>query len=393
MRYKKPHDHAHLSLEKKQELINQVRHSKTFAKATTSNSLLQYLFNATIKGTDLKEGIIDIEFFGATNKTDKNNPRVRVNVYNLRKKLISYYEDEGAHNKWQIIIEKGQYKLSFLKKPSNKKITDDLNLKKSAPYIIILILISILILILLPPQKPTIWKSFLSKKKITNLFIGDLFGVIGITPTGGEGWCRDFSINNIEDFYALCDKKPALKKELHPANYASCTGMAALSTQQLQSLYQTYHQTFSIRFSTQTSISVIKEGNAIYVGPIKNNNPFISFFNDGNPYLHISNIEVRLSNHPTLKDRVLDINTIGDSFEYAIVSKYPGPNDTDHFVFFSQHDYGVSATVEYFTSRETCTAFSKKYLHANKRFFTAVFLVKGKDRTNTHLELKMVVDF
>jgi hypothetical protein len=378
--------------EKKQELIQRIRKSKTFAKAPTSSSLLQYLFRATMQGVLLKESVIDIEFFGTSGNTDKESPRVRVNVYNLRKKLISYYENEGKDDPWVVHIEKGQYQISFTKKYQAPKITDKLKLANTLPYLAIIILLFFVIFDHLPHKKPAIWNTFLSKDKPTNLYIGDLFGVIGQTPTGGIGWNRDFEINSLEEFYALCERKPELKDKLKPANYASCTGMAALSAQHFQSLFQSYKKEFAIRFCSQSSISEIKEGNAIYVGPIKNNNQFVSFFNEGNPYLNISNTSLQLTQHPSIKDTVFNINLSGETLEYAIVSKIKGPDKTEHFIFFSQHDYGVSATVEYFTNMDSIEHFSDKYLQ-DKEYFTAIFLVKGKERTNTDLELKLVVNF
>lgn len=70
----------------KQDIVLKVKQSDTFKNAPTSMALLQYLFDATSTGEQLKESIIDIEFFGSNNTSDKTTPRVRVNVYNLRKK-------------------------------------------------------------------------------------------------------------------------------------------------------------------------------------------------------------------------------------------------------------------------------------------------------------------
>ena len=85
-----------LSEDKKIELVDRIVESDTFKNAPTSIAILRYLVKANIENRFLKEGIIDIEFFGAKPDDDKSNPRVRVNIYNLRKKLSSYYEDEGA---------------------------------------------------------------------------------------------------------------------------------------------------------------------------------------------------------------------------------------------------------------------------------------------------------
>ena len=74
-----------LSENQKKEIVAQITMSNTFKNAPTSIGLLQYLYDATAKGTFLKESVIDIEFFGSKENADTNNPKVRVNVYNLRK--------------------------------------------------------------------------------------------------------------------------------------------------------------------------------------------------------------------------------------------------------------------------------------------------------------------
>lgn len=116
------------------------------------------------------------------------------------------------------------------------------------------------------------------------------------------------------------------------------------------------------------------------------------FFNDANPYFNLSGKTLRLIGHPTLKDSLFTFGTSLVDQEYAIVAKYPSIGDSEHFVFFSQHDIGVSATVEYFTNNENLQKFEAKYLKGHK-YFTALFKVKGQNRVDTDLKLEMVVGF
>lgn len=194
------------------------------------------------------------------------------------------------------------------------------------------------------------------------------------------------------EFYDLVEREPGLKNVVHPSTFTYATGMAAISTQKFQQFYQHHNREFSIRFITRTSISEIKEGNAIYVGPFRNNNQFIHFFNEANPYCKITDSALHLSNHPFIKDASFSISSTNQLEEYAIVSKYPGSGSTEHFVFLSQHDIGVSATVEYFTNPDSIQNFANAYLQ-DKDYFTAIFKVKGQNRTNTDLKLELVVSF
>ena len=376
----------------KRRIVQRLIESQTFKNAPTSISLLKYLSEATIKDVDLKESVIDIEFFNNQDVSDRTSPRVRVNVHNLRKKIAQYYEDEGKHDFWRLAIDKGQYKTRFYKKELSKHFLKHLNWNLMIPYMALILVLAVTIVYNIPKKKPYLWRPFLDEKATTSLYLGDHFGLTGKTLTHGLGWTRDFSINSDDEFYNFIDKNPSLRDSLKPSKYSYTTRMAALSTQKLQEFFQTLDKKIAIRFSTQTSTSEIKEGNAIYVGPSKNNNHFIYFFNEANPYFELTSAGLKLFKHSVLKERIFDLNTSDQTHEYAIVSKYPATGRTDHFVFFSQHDIGVIATVEYFTNRDSIQKFCNEYLKDNK-YFTAVFEVKGQDRTNTSLKINTVVPF
>ncbi|MDO6818487.1 hypothetical protein [Zobellia sp. 1_MG-2023] len=375
-----------------QEVVSKIRDSETFKNAPTSRGLLQYLYEATKRGEHLKETVIELEFFKNSQTDEKSNPRVRVNIYNLRKKLATYYASEGSTDAWQLKIDKGQYKVRFVKKQVPAGWVQKMSWTQILPYALLLLALIVLLVNKMPLKKPLLWESFLDSDTSTNVVLGDHFGAMGKTMTGGRGWTRDFQINSVDEFYDLLKRKPELQGVLRPANYSYTTRMAAMATQHLQQFFQTYDQQFSIRFSTQTTLPEIKEGNAVYAGPVKNDNQFIGFFNDANPYFKLSGQTLELSGHPTKKDSSFAFGASSVDQEYAIVSKYPGIGTTEHFVFFSEHDIGVSATVEYFTNADSLKTFETKYLKG-KKYFTALFRVRGKNRVDTDLKMETVVSF
>ncbi len=376
--------YMNINNEKKQLLISSIRNSKTFSKATTSNSLLQYLCDASINEIVLKESIIDVEFFKSNADSDKSSPRVRVNIYNLRKKLNEYYQAEGKEDAHIVSIEKGQYNLHFTKRPPIKSFYSKIKLKNVVPYGLILIMLVVFLVSNLPPKKDAIWGSYIEKP--TSLYIGDIFGIMGNTATGNYGWNRDYAINNLSDYYALSQKNEDVKTNTKPANYTYTTGMAVIATQRIEQVFQQFNTSPSIKFISQSSIADIKQENAIYVGPTKNNNHFIHFFNQSNKYFRISNDSLFLKGHPQLADTSFYLNSSGLTEEYAVVSNIPGPGNTNQLLFFSNHDIGVSSTIEFYTNRESLTSFIKKNTN-NTPYFTAVFKAEGKSRTNTKLEL------
>lgn len=381
-----------LSETKKLEVTKRIITSKTFQKASTSSALLQYLVEADIADAFLKEDIIDIEFFRNKRATDKSNTRVRVSMYNLRKKLVDYYEKEGKNSEWKLIIDKGQYRVRFERQIEAKKgIVKYLN-KHIYAYAVLFLMIFVLILDRLPNAVPEIWSDFLKSENPTTLFIGDSFGMKGETITGDLGFTRDYDINSVEEFYQFIERRKELKGKLTPSNYSYFTNMGAVASKNIAQLFTLYEKTFDILYSSNSTFDDIKSGNAIYVGPLHNKNKFISIFNNAHPYLKLNRNKLYLKGHASISDTIFNIGSSGKFTDAAIVSKFPGPMGTEQMVFFSNHDIGASATVEIFTNQDSIQSFSNKYLKDHK-YFTAIYKVFGKERTSLDLKLVKVIAY
>lgn len=381
-----------LSTDKKYELLERIVESSTFKNAPTSIAILRYLVKANIEDRFLKEGIIDIEFFGAKPDEDKSNPRVRVNIYNLRKKLTSYYENEGANDQWQLKIDKGQYSLQFEKQGLKRQKISAKQIKQALPYLLLSLSIIILLVTHIPKQKPVIWEDFFTNKYVTNLFVGDAFGYGGLTISGQSGWTRDFGINSLDEYYALLENNPELKSLTTPADYNYSTRMAENATHDLTRFFSSMGRDFEIKYATHASFSDIKKGNTIYVGRLKDQKNFSYLFNEANLYFEIRDNQVHFTGNEHIDDTTFITNSNITESDYALVSRIPGPNDTEQFFFFSNHDIGVMATVEYFTSPDSIKAFTKRYLEEGI-YFTALYKSRGKERINLQLEEILVVPF
>ncbi|WP_075590859.1 hypothetical protein [Labilibacter marinus] len=381
-----------LSEEKKLEITERIVKSDTFKNAPTSIAILRYLVQANIEERELKEGIIDIEFFGAKADSDKSNPRVRVNIYNLRNKLTKYYGAEGAGELWHLKIEKGQYSLEFEKQQINRKQISTSRYKQVLPYFLLVVTLAAFVFSKLPDSAPRIWKGFIKNEHNTNLFIGDAFGYGGQTISGLKGWTRDFSVNSPEEYYKMIEENPALKDMTTLADFNYSTRMAENATHHLSRFLTQWGKDFEIKYATQTSFLDIKDGNTIYVGRLKDQTNFVYLFNEANPYFKIEDMMVEFSHHPSIKDTNIVVKSDYKSSDFTIVSRFTGANNTEQFLFFSDHDIGVMATVEFFTNTDSLKAFTQMYLK-DKTSFTALFKAKGKERTNLKLETIMVVPF
>ena len=375
-----------LTDDEKKEILTRLLNQPVFLKSPASSVLLHYLVNASIDRIDVKESTIALDLFGEKFDAEKANTRVRVSVYHLRKRLSAYYENEGKDEPWKIVINKGQYQVGFIRNHKTVWSSDRRDYLIYGLSALLVLAVLTVVLILLPPKKTVFWKSFFSNGKSTTLFIGDSFGVMGKTETGSVGWIRDYNINDLEDFYAFSEQHPELKDQLYPANYNYTTGMAADATKLISYLFYRNRKNYAIRFSSNSNYSDIKEGNAIYVGAMKNNNKFIHFFNEGNPCFKIKDGQLFFSGDSDHDPQVFGLTMEGLDFEYAIVSRMHGPEHTEQFVFFSDHDIGVKATVEYFTDPDSLKAFSSRYLKGKDVPFTALFETRGIERTNMGLK-------
>lgn len=362
----------------------------TFSKSPTSSVLLEYLVNATIAGDDLKETTIGVDLLGDKFDSESGNARIRVNIYNLRKKLNHYYEHEGKGDDWRIVIEKGQYRVDFVPNKVGKE-------KPRSRNRIVVILVAVLVIswgvffwVNRPKPAPKFWKPFFRNGAATNLVIGDSYGLMGEIGTGRNGWFRDYHINSLNELYAFLEKHPELKNKVTPANYYYTTGMAAFSAKELAELFQQNHTDFTIRFSSSSTYSDIIEGNSIYAGPIKNDNKFIRLFNEGNQSFKIENYHLYFSGDPLHAATEFNLATEGLVSEYAIVSRLVGAKNNACFIFFSDHDIGVKATVEYFTNADSIRAFSNRWFDGKDANFTAVFETTGIERNSLRLRPVLV---
>lgn len=374
-----------MNKEEKIAIIDHITSSSTFKRAPSSCVLLKFLAEATFNGQDLKETTIGMELYGKSYEDEKSAANIRVNVYHLRKKLEKYYQGEGADDQYQVRIKKGQYQVDFIKNREDVASTN--RAKYSICFAALVLVMAVAFWLLSRKENIPLWQAYFENGKETTLFIGDFFGIMGTTATGEHGWNRDYNINNIEDYYRFLEDNPDKKGLITPANYPYVTGMAANGTMNISRLFHRQDKDFNIRFSSQTSIKDISETNSIYIGPIKNGNSFIDFFNDANPHVSITRGILHFQDPEKKIDTLVNLSIDdGQTYEHAVVSRYKGPNETEQFVFFSDHDIGVKATTEKFADVNWLDSQFKE-LFKDSEYFTAIFLVKGKERTSMELEL------
>src|SRR3954452_19032991 len=103
-------------LEERRTALNTVLQSKEFSRAPALAKLLKYLCEKTFEGrvNEIKEFSIATEVYGRSETFgDRRDSVVRVEVSRLRKRLLKYYRNEGAHHALRIVIPAGTYQPEF----------------------------------------------------------------------------------------------------------------------------------------------------------------------------------------------------------------------------------------------------------------------------------------
>ena len=104
------------------DLLEKILKSQEFSGSAKYQKLLRYLVESTLAGNVPKEVTIAYEVFGIdVNSETVADSNIRVYIHNIRKKLDSYYINEGQHDTLKIIIPKGRYKVEFIKVKEKKK--------------------------------------------------------------------------------------------------------------------------------------------------------------------------------------------------------------------------------------------------------------------------------
>ena len=378
------------SIDQEKDVVDKILSSKCFSGSPSSKALLKFLVQATFDNVDVKESVIGMHIFGDKYDGEKSNARIRVSVFHLRKKLEQYYKSEGLNDDVKLTIEKGQYQVTFIKNKDTIKSAID-RIKVHSIYSLVIAFLLVFLIINNKKPKVPVWQPLLQNNKETVFYIGDVFGYMGKNITGDWGWQRDYRINSEEEFLRIKENMNLTDQQVKKVDYTYVTRSEVDAIKDISRLFYKQKKDFSVRLASRIDEKDIKEQNIIYTGPIKTNNRFIHLLVEQYPQFTYKNEILYLKQ--TISGSYLSLNEIYQKelesispSELAIVSKISGTYNTQQFLFFSDHDMGVRATVNYFTNKDSLKCFQDFYLK-DKDDFTAIFLVNGKERIDLGMKL------
>lgn len=365
------------------EQLKLILDSSTFVRSKINKRLLTFLVEESLKGSDLREVTIGSEIFGESYDPVKDDNKVRVYVYNLRKKLADYYS-KNPNDGIIFTIEKGQYKVVF----ATKK--DFINPPKKKIWlipIVALVIAVFAILFLQNKQQPNpLWQDNLEAEFPTTVVIGDVYTILTKVFTGRVGVVRDFSINTDADYNRIMAEHPELAMMQKPGVNQYSTRFAPYCTKTLSCYFTEKKLDFNIKLLSDWDATNIHKENIVYFGQTKTMRGLKNVLEQSFPNYEFG-VHTFTRTYPetnetlTFKDEITE-DKITD---YTIVSKTTTQAGNTMKFFLSDQDCGAIQAIEYFTNEDSVLAFYDRH-NIEDQDFIALFKVVGWERKGYEME-------
>ncbi|MFC2128117.1 hypothetical protein ACFLRU_07070 [Bacteroidota bacterium] len=374
--------------EKIQEALIKIVNTDAFIQSEVYVFILRFLVDSYLTKENVKETVIEAALSENLKTGQSFEGNVRVYMFNLRKKLNTYYNTIGAEDKLIFEIKKGQYNLSIKKNHiSNTQTLSKLKKKKVFLFLAAIVFVIVLLGILIFPNKKEkyCWNGFFEKDANTICFVGDHFATRGII--GGQSGSVYFDgVNSQEEFNIFANLGKIDTTNFKTREYSFVSKMGPICTAKLATWFSEHNSIMDVRMESDFIADNITDHNIIYIGPYKTFTHLNSIFLGNSKQFTLRNKEL----FDTKKDTVLSFKKKEIWKEYVMVSFHELTDGGRKILFFAgDQDIGVMATVANFTDAEWLEKFYLK-LPKPSAYYNALFVVKGIGRTNIESELIQV---
>jgi hypothetical protein len=386
--------------------LDKITGSKEFSSSKIYKAYLTYLIEATKQGKDLKETTIAMEFFG---KDAAFNPAedtiVRSHTYNLRKKLETYYYNEGKGDPYRLEIPKWHYEVAFVPAGDNDAVPEGSSAQSKYPYLAILVLFLVIGFLWFRIQliegdlrkyqiidkNDPIWTEYLQSELPVLVIVGDHFFFNEL----GERYeqviaIRDGKVNSFDDLEDLRSRYPT--RNLVPASEPYFPYHSIWSLPPVLSLLFSANQTPILRKSSSLSPQMLDEYNMIFLGSIKTLFTLKHALTKSHFRFEISPHRIIYSLPDSTSDRFFEtsLHSPGPNDDLVLAVKLPGPKRNSIFIIASFHSLGAPEVANYLadatTRKNLENMFEEKFNHVPK-YFEVLFRVTGIDKTAYNTEV------
>ncbi|MHA1285687.1 MAG: helix-turn-helix domain-containing protein [Promethearchaeota archaeon] len=379
------------------KIVNKILQSGEFRNSKLYQKLLKYLLNASLNNTPLKETTIAIDIFGkSANFNPSVDPKVRVYISNLRKKLEHYYLTEGKNERIIISIPKGQYKLKFIETDKPRAFQNKKNLISYAFFIFTLIIIIILIFYPLNLNKDIneefdsnpIWQEYFSQNKTSTLITcGDYFFLYQHVNNRKAGYfVRDPYINSLEDFRATLRDNPQFANKFVDADNTYLGPNIIFSLIELFPILEKTHKEINFVLASKLKTEDIGKNNIIYIGSFKTLYLLREILNRINISYKIFPPKITIYNDPTdsISFRLPIPSKKKYKIDYSIIIKIKGPQNQTIMLLLGFYGVGIIGAVRTVTSLSSIEKVLKKYspsIRGKQLYFILIKQVEGVEQT------------
>ena len=332
--------------------LNKVTKSKYFTSGNDVR-LLEYLINATLDKKNLKETIIAIDIFDRDSSFDPGSDSiVRSNIYNLRKKLQTYYQNEGDEDLIRFEIPKGSYHVKFItgsKKPGESK--NWIPVVVSATLAVTTLIFAFLYFFdgkFLSMERKSVdnpvWSYYMNSENPLMIVLGDYFMMEKIQlPDSSYNFIRDPEINNQNDFSGYLENYPELRKSVKKLGQSYFGEEIPQCFNLLLDIFRTQGKEVQMKYASALSLNDLRENDIIFVGDFATLGILKPFFeNTGIRYSNIpSSLYILDEQQDTTEFLLLD-NPASSVFQndYAMVSTISGYENKRIMFFLSFLPFG-----------------------------------------------------
>lgn len=384
------------------DLLEKILKSQEFSGSAKYQKLLKYLVESSLAGNIPKEVTIAYEVFGLDiNSEAVADSNIRVYIHNIRKKLDSYYINEGQHDNLKIVIPKGRYKVEFVKVKEKKKSIARKRFLIAAVLLILVVAANIVFLKFFdknsydPPGKYCnyVWKDIVDSEKPLLVVIGDYYLVNENTFQDRVRYVRDSRINSEADLDSFLIEHPEVRENFFLSKHTLLGKFAPMSLKSLSKMFYSIGKDFKVILSSDFQWHDIQDNNLVYIGSFKSLGILDELIQKSS--FNFTTYPNELQFYHVSTDSLYQYysfdSSADNSYEsdYAVVTKFPGSGDSQMLFFLSSRDIGLISTVNLLTDLETLTDFEKEHcLKGNlPDYFEASFMTQGLHRNIVKIDL------
>ncbi|EWH10716.1 hypothetical protein DS2_06686 [Catenovulum agarivorans DS-2] len=407
-----------------QAQLVRITQSKGFERSKINCKLLSFLVNYHLESRDSGQGAKapkEIEIaIGALGKAEDFNPSedssIRVYISNLRKKLETYYQTEGAEELFQINIPTGGYGLEFYSVEPNtvEDAPEQVPAEKSNkplkykpwlwPALVVSVLINVLLLVTnftgtnsevkqldskAQIKQHSIWQPLLTSDKPILIVIGDLYMLTEVDPdTRILRAVREFSINSDAQFEAFLQRFPNKRTKLNKASSAFLLKNSVFALQHLLPLFE--QPSTTIRLASDLTASDLRDFNVVYLGLYKSLGLLDAYLQGTN--FKLSEEYSALKHTRSGKSYAVTGDLEQEYTDYGSFAKFSGPSGNLFYIIAGFSDSSVIQIAKYLSSSNKL--FSKEMAQHSHVYqdtsanYELIFSASSFDRTD--LDSKLV---